>query len=152
MPETRFDPVTGECRVVFRLPAEAGAPRAWLAGDFNDWSTDALPLEPQPDGSLTVETVLEPGRSYRFRYYLGDGRWDNDWAADAYVDNDFGGADSVLVVPPAPDGADPSSVPGAGVPVDAGGNGSTPRDTVGGRPEMVFEEPPERLTEAEAEA
>ena len=102
MPTATFDPVSGECRVVFRLPSEAGATRAWLSGDFNDWSTDALPLEPQPDGSLAVEVVLEPGRSYRFRYYLGDGRWDNDWYADAYEDNDFGGADSVLVLPPAP--------------------------------------------------
>ena len=42
--------------------------------------------------------MLEPG-SYRFRYYLGDGEWENDWSADDYVDNDHGGADSVVHVP-----------------------------------------------------
>jgi hypothetical protein len=134
MPMTTFDPVTGECRAVFRLPAEAGARRAWLAGDFNDWSTDALPLEAQPDGSLAVEVVLEPGRSYRFRYYLGGGRWDNDWDADAYEDNDFGGADSVLVVPPTPGRPHPTPEPDipAAPPrarVESDGNGATRRRT-----------------------
>ena len=104
MPTTTFDAATGQCRVVFRLPPEAGASQAWLAGDFNDWSTDALPLEPQDDGSLAVEIELEPGRSYRFRYYLGGSRWDNDWEADAYVENEFGGADSVVYTPEVPDG------------------------------------------------
>ena len=42
------------------------------------------------------------------RYLLDGQRWDNDWAADAYVRNDFGGDDSVVdltalaeAVPPA---------------------------------------------------
>jgi 1,4-alpha-glucan branching enzyme len=83
----------------------------WLAGEFNDWSTEDAPLAAQPDGSFAGVVALEPGRSYRFRYYLGDGRWDNDWAADDYVENDFGGADSVIDVPPAPhSGAEPRSV------------------------------------------
>ena len=50
---------------------------------------------------------LNAGRAYRFRYLLGQ-RWDNDWAADAYQPNDFGGDDSVVdltalaeAVPPA---------------------------------------------------
>jgi hypothetical protein len=137
MPRMTFDAVTGKCLVVFRLPAEAGARRAWLAGDFNDWSTDAVPLEPQADGSLAVEMLLEPGRSYRFRYYLGDGRWDNDWEADAYLDNDFGGADSVIVTPPAPftvSGDVPEERP------RANGNGSRPsepRPSVSGAEDLV---------------
>ena len=35
-------------------------------------------------------------RRVRLSYYLGDERWENDWNADSYVDNEFGGADSVL--------------------------------------------------------
>jgi hypothetical protein len=150
MPKATFDPETGACRIVFRLPAEAGASQAWLAGEFNDWSTDALPLELQPDGSLAVETVLEPGRTYRFRYYLGNGRWDNDWDADAYVGNEFGGADSVVVVPPAPGPTDSPPTPGADGStadqrVDGNGNGSAPRRTAptSGRGEAAA-----RVTEA----
>ena len=44
----------------------------------------------------------------RFRHLLDGDRWDNDWAADAYVRNDFAGGDSVVdltalaaAVPPA---------------------------------------------------
>ena len=110
MPTKTFDAVTGECRVTFRLPAEAGAERAWLVGDFNGWSTDATPLERQADGSLQVEIVLPPGRDYRFRYYRGDDRWDNDWSADAYEDNDFGGADSIVSIPPHPAVQGPTAV------------------------------------------
>jgi 1,4-alpha-glucan branching enzyme len=91
----------GTARVEFRLPPEAASTEAWVAGEFNGWSTDATPMVRQPDGSLLAEVELTPGRSYRFRYYLGDGRWENDWAADAYVDNEHGGSDSVIVVPAA---------------------------------------------------
>ena len=107
MPTKAIDPETGLCRVEFRLPAEAGAERAWVAGDFNGWSLDATPMEPSSDGALVAIVLVEPGQNYRFRYYLGDDRWENDWAADAYVDNDFGGADSLLSVPEA--GAAPAA-------------------------------------------
>jgi hypothetical protein len=43
-----------------------------------------------------VTVDLEAGRAYRFRYLLDGERWDNDWAADAYIPNSFGGDDSVV--------------------------------------------------------
>jgi hypothetical protein len=88
---TKASDGTGGCRVLFRMRSLDGVDRASLAGEFNDWSTEATSLEPQPDGSLAVSVVLEPGRSYRYRFYLGDDRWENDWRADDYVDNDHGG-------------------------------------------------------------
>ena len=105
MPTKTLDPKSGQCHVEFRLPADVGAQQAWLCGEFNDWSRDGTPMVPQEDGALAVTVALEPGKSYRFRYYLGDERWENDWAADAYVDNVFGGSDSLVIVPtsePAP--------------------------------------------------
>jgi len=33
-----------------------------------------------------------------FRYLVDGERWENDWAADAYVPNPFGGEDSVVEV------------------------------------------------------
>jgi 1,4-alpha-glucan branching enzyme len=87
------------CRVEFMLPAAAGAEQAWLVGDFNEWSTSDTPMHMGTDGSLTTVLWLERGRSYRYRYYLGGDRWENDWEADSYVDNEFGGADSLVEVP-----------------------------------------------------
>jgi 1,4-alpha-glucan branching enzyme len=101
MPTKTLDPESGTCRVEFRLPADVGAGQAWLCGEFNDWSRNDTPMVAQADGSLSVVVELEPGQSYRFRYYLGGERWENDWAADAYVDNEFGGSDSLVTVPTA---------------------------------------------------
>src|SRR5687767_13987623 len=96
--EREADPKSGKIRVTFRLPAAAGATVAWVAGEWNDWSHLADKMEPTADGVLECKVLLEPGRSYRFRYYLGAGRWENDWNADSYVDNEFGGADSVVTL------------------------------------------------------
>lgn len=55
------------------------------------------------DGSFSLVVRLETGRSYRFRYLLDDQRWENDWAADAYVPNAFGEDDSVVDLTAFPD-------------------------------------------------
>jgi hypothetical protein len=116
MPTKDLDIRTGRYTVAFRLPPEAGAEQAWVAGDFNGWSTEALPMHREADGGmLALVEDLEPGTEIRFRYYLGGGAWENDWAADAYVDNEFGGADSLLVLPavePPPDVKAPGADPG----------------------------------------
>jgi 1,4-alpha-glucan branching enzyme len=98
MLEREPDPRSGKVRVTFRLPAAADATVAWVAGEWNDWSHLADQMEATPDGVLECRVLLDPGRSYRFRYYLGGGRWENDWDADSYVDNEFGGADSVVTI------------------------------------------------------
>lgn len=98
----------GAVGVTFRLPSESGAERAWVVGEFNNWSTDSHPMTRRADGSLQVVVELAPG-TYRFRYYLGDGRWENAWDADAYTENEFGGSDSVVVVRPSANGARPDT-------------------------------------------
>jgi 1,4-alpha-glucan branching enzyme len=94
------DPKSGKVIVTFRLPAAADAKVAWVAGEWNDWSHLADQMEMTIDGVLECRVLLEPGHSYRFRYYLGADRWENDWDADSYVDNEFGGADSVVTLAP----------------------------------------------------
>ena len=86
----------GSCKVTFDLPAEAGTTEAHLCGEFNDWSPTATPMTRRKDGTFRVTVTLAPGRSYRFRYLLDGTRWENDWAADAYVPNEYGGDDSVV--------------------------------------------------------
>jgi 1,4-alpha-glucan branching enzyme len=87
----------GAVQVRFRLPSESGAEHAWVVGEFNNWSTDSHPMKKRPDGALEAVIPLPPG-TYRFRYYLGNGRWENAWDADSYAANEFGGSDSVVVV------------------------------------------------------
>ena len=87
---------TGKATVTFTLDPGVGAQRAAVCGEWNDWSTDAGVMRRDAEGGFSLTADLEAGRTYRFRYLLDGERWDNDWAADAYVPNSFGGDDSVV--------------------------------------------------------
>jgi hypothetical protein len=91
--EKRRSATDGMTTVTFRVGAEAGAPLVELLGEFNEWSP--LPLRPLDDGGHEITLELESRHTYRCRYLL-DGRWENDWQADAYVPNHYGGEDSVI--------------------------------------------------------
>ena len=96
MPKKTFAPKTSTCRVTFELPSAAATDSVAVAGEFNDWSLDATPLTRRKDGRFSTTVTLESGRDYRYRYWVDDARWENDWEADAYLPNGFGGEDSVL--------------------------------------------------------
>ena len=81
-------------QVTFTLDSRVDAQSAAVCGEFNGWS--GLEMERAGDGSFSATLELEVGRRYRFRYLLDGTRWENDWAADEYVPNDFGGDDSVV--------------------------------------------------------
>ena len=98
----------GRASVTFALDPGVGAQTAAVCGEWNDWSADANVMRRDAEGGFSVTVDLEAGRTYRFRYLLDGQRWDNDWAADAYLPNAFGGDDSVVdltalaeAVPPA---------------------------------------------------
>ena len=84
--------------VVFELPTDASAESVHLCGEFNNWSLTATPMSRESDSIWRVEVDLEAGHSYRFRYLIDGERWENDWAADAYVENPYGSDDSVVTV------------------------------------------------------
>jgi hypothetical protein len=75
---------------------EAGA--VAVAGDFNDWSAEQLPLEdPDGDGIWTGEAPLSPGlHKYMF---VVDGEWVTDPQADRYIDDGFGNRNALIEVP-----------------------------------------------------
>ena len=102
-----WNPQSGRFDVTFDLPAELDIEQAAVVGEFNDWSESANPMSTDSDGRWSATIALDPG-SYRFRYHLGEDRWENDWNADSYVGNDFGGADSVVVVPDEPSAPPPA--------------------------------------------
>ena len=84
------------CRVTFTVPSKISAQEVHLCGEFNDWNETSHPLQRRKDGRFSTTLTLERGRSYRFRYLLDNERWENDFAADAYVPNEFGSDDSVV--------------------------------------------------------
>src|SRR4051794_12082628 len=86
----------GAVQVTFEVDAAVQADQANLCGEFNSWGTDTHPMQRKADGGFELTLPLEPGRSYRFRYLLDGVRWENDWAADDYVPNAYGGDDSVV--------------------------------------------------------
>lgn len=87
--------------VTFTLPAEAlgSATEAILLGDFNEWNLEkGISLTVQPDGTLAAAVALKPG-TYEYRFFLNNGTWVNDWAAQAYVYKpEFGIDNSVITV------------------------------------------------------
>lgn len=82
--------------VVFRVPAALGATTVAVVGEFNDWNADSDLLEPEEDGGFMCVVDVLIGRTYQYRYLIDGHRWENDWHADAYAPNAFGGDDSVL--------------------------------------------------------
>jgi 1,4-alpha-glucan branching enzyme len=88
------------CRVTFRLPKDAApeAQRVNISGDFNDWDQELTVMTRLRNGDFTITLELEKGREYHFRYLIDGKRWANDWFADKYLPNPFGGDDSVVLV------------------------------------------------------
>ncbi len=94
--EKRASPKPHHVSVTFRVPAEAHAASVDVVGEFTDWGL--VSMRANPDGSHDAAFDLEVGTSYRFRYLVDGRSWENDWAADNYVPNGYGGDDSVVDV------------------------------------------------------
>jgi 1,4-alpha-glucan branching enzyme len=84
-------------KVTFSLPKDVQGESVYLVGDFNNWDESATPMQPDGDGGFSVTVSLEKGREYQFRYLVNGIEWHNDWNADKYVQNSFGGDNSVVV-------------------------------------------------------
>lgn len=88
---------TGQvCRVTFKLPAEVEATEVAITGEFNEWTPE--PMKQLKDGSFSITLSLDAEQEYRFRYLLDGERWENDWAADDYRQNEHGTDDSIVAV------------------------------------------------------
>ena len=87
-----------KCRVTFKLPPDVNADAATLVGEFNDWDEGSHPMKKLKDGGFSTTLSLTAGQTYRFRYLLDDSRWENDWAPDGYLPNEFGTDDSIVTI------------------------------------------------------
>jgi 1,4-alpha-glucan branching enzyme len=88
--------VDGKREVTFELPGAVSGNSVHLCGEFNDWSESSLPLHKNASDNFEVTIFVESGRRYRYRYLIDNARWENDWMADDYVTNEYGGEDSAL--------------------------------------------------------
>jgi len=82
-------------KVRFNLYAPE-AERVFLAGDFNNWDVDNLPMKKAKKGTWETSFALPLGRyEYRFRV---DGVWHDDPNAHERVENPFGSQNSVRIM------------------------------------------------------
>ena len=67
-----------------------------LAGSFNDWNSDAMPLQSQENGYWRTALALPPG-TYEYQFVV-DGQWMPDPKAQESMPNPYGGVNSILRV------------------------------------------------------
>ena len=53
-------------------------------------------MERATDGSFECVIDVPTGPRYQYRLLVDGDRWENDWNADSYAPNAYGGDDSVL--------------------------------------------------------
>jgi len=73
-----------------------GNPRAaevLLAGDFTNWQNGALPMT-KTDKGFTLTKTFEPGTTVKYKF-ISDGSWTTDLKAPDFVDDGFGGKNSM---------------------------------------------------------
>ncbi len=81
-------------KLTFQVDFAKNAETVELLADFNDWTPQPMKRNRRGVYQYTIE--LEPGKRYEYRFRI-DGRWENDWVADDYAPNPFGGENSVVV-------------------------------------------------------
>jgi len=89
-------PALEEQEIIFTLFAPK-ARAVNVAGNFNDWLPEAVPLKNMGAGKWAVRLKLRSGQ-YEYRFVV-DGRWREDPRASQRVANPFGDFNSVLLVP-----------------------------------------------------
>jgi len=89
------------CKVTFELPKEAvaKAKSVKIVGEFNEWNTkQGVPMKALKNGTFKAVLNLDTGKEYQYRYLIDNNVWENDWAADKYVQSPFGVDNSVVCV------------------------------------------------------
>ena len=85
--------ISGSTQFAFQAPTTQ---KVSLAGDFNNWDTNAAPMHKGPDGIWRLSVPLGPGR-YEYRFYA-DGVWQDDPRAQQRAANALGAENCVRIV------------------------------------------------------
>jgi len=88
-----------ECKVTFRITKDLanGAEEARVVGDFNNWDVKSIPMKKLKSGEFTSTLSLPAESEFQFRYLLSGDIWLNDPESDAFVTNEFGEKNSLLL-------------------------------------------------------
>jgi hypothetical protein len=80
--------------------ADKGAKSVTVAGDFNDWDSEATALrDTDGDGVWTGLIALRPGM-HKYMFVVNGERWVTDPEAERYVDDGFGMRNAVIAITP----------------------------------------------------
>ena len=69
-----------------------------LAGEFNNWDIESMPMKKHKGGDFSTSIDLKIGRGYEFRYLINGKEWLNEPEADCFVSNVFHSVNSVVNV------------------------------------------------------
>jgi len=88
------------CKVTFKLTEDIvnSARKVNLAGDFNNWDTNSIPMKKLKGGEYFVSLDLPKGKEYQFKYLIDGSSWLNEKEADKHVPNEFQTENSVLIL------------------------------------------------------
>jgi len=89
--------VSGKTPIKFAY-TDIGAKSVSVAGEFNQWSTTANPMQKGEQGLWTVIIPIKPGK-YLYKFFV-DGTWKADPLNPDGDDDGFGGKNSVKTVGP----------------------------------------------------
>lgn len=87
------------CKVTFKLPVGTVNPESqvFIAGEFNNWDINSLPMKKENNGEFTASVDLEKGKEFQFKYIVDGREWINETGADRFITNEFNGENSVVV-------------------------------------------------------
>lgn len=89
------------CRVTFTLSKEIceNFKEISVVGDFNNWDPLLNKFSSKhPDGSSSIELVLDSGNEFKFRYLCDGATWLNEPEADAEVLTHYGDSKNSVIV------------------------------------------------------
>src|SRR5690242_9531148 len=89
----------GEYVTKFEFKPEGAADRVSVAGDFNNWSTDANPLKRGDDGVWRGEVPIAEG-IHHYKFVVNGSQWITDPRGDNSLEEDdnYGGKNSGIMV------------------------------------------------------
>ncbi len=72
------------------------AKKVCLAGNFNSWNVNSLPMKKGKDGTWAISIKLRPGK-HEYKFFV-DGAWAQDAPCSDKVPNSFGTYNCVMGV------------------------------------------------------
>lgn len=83
------------CKVTFVVPAKE-ATNVCVAGEFNEWNTEATVLKKLKNGNFKGTVDLPKDNSFEFKYVV-DGEWTNETEADRYQWNSYAASENSVL-------------------------------------------------------